>query len=311
MSVSGDGVFHYKFRNYTDGVENWNNWVLVVTNGKDREETGYAEHVVLRADAFGWGTYYNGENITHDYNWDTFKEDMQGAMVDLTLKREGSRVEMNAITTKKSGGVMNYSYFVEGVPTGPIGAFLTVEKAYLEMDAKDISVGTLYSKGSYRVGNADFSTGWWAAFSSLVPTSGNSIVSYQFYNYTNQAENWNNWVLVVTNGKDREETDYAEYVVLRADAYGWGTYYISENIAHTYDFGTFKSDMDGALVDLTIKFIGTRLDITAITTTAGGKTLEYTYFHDDIPTGALGTFLTLEGAYLDIISVSTCPFINK
>ncbi|MDR0680945.1 MAG: hypothetical protein LBG15_03705, partial [Dysgonamonadaceae bacterium] len=24
MSVSGDGVFHYKFRNYTDGVENWN-----------------------------------------------------------------------------------------------------------------------------------------------------------------------------------------------------------------------------------------------------------------------------------------------
>jgi hypothetical protein len=52
------------------------------------------------------------------------------------------------------------------------------------------------------------------------------------------------------------------------------------------------------------------LDVLAIITTAEGKKLEYSYFHDDFPTGTLGTFLTVEGAYLDIVSVSTCPFIK-
>ncbi|MDR1023251.1 MAG: hypothetical protein LBL94_08290 [Prevotellaceae bacterium] len=311
MSVPGDGVFRYKFRNYTAGTNNWENWVLVVTNGKDRDEAGYAEYFVLRADAFGWGDHYSGDNIAHTYNWDTFTEDMKGAMVDLTLKREGGRVEMNAVVTKAGGGVMTYSYFVEGIPAGAIGTFLTVEKGYLEMDAKDISLGTLYSKGSYRTGNGDFSTGWWQAFSNIVKTNGDYVVSYQFYNHTNKEANWNNWVLVVTNGKDREESDYAEHFVLRADSYGWGTYYIGENLGNTYDWGTFAEDMDGALVDLTVKVIGTRLDMIATTTTASGKMLEYTYYHDDIPTGAMGTFLTLEGCYIDIISVSTCPFINK
>jgi hypothetical protein len=312
MSVPGDGIFHYKFRNYTAGVNNWDNWVLVVTNGKDREEAGYAEYFVLRADAFGWGEpYYIGGNITHNYNWDTFRDDMKGALVDLTLKREGGRVEMNAVITKSSGGVMNYSYFVEGIPAGAIGAFLTVESGYLEMDVKDISLGTLYPKGSYRVGNNDFSTDWWEAFSRILTANGDCVLNYQFYNYTNQANNWNNWLLVLTNGKDREEAGYAEHFVLRSDAYGWGDRWIGENIGNPFDWGTFKSDMDGAWVDLTIKLIGTRLDVIALITTTGGKTLEYTYFYDDFPTGALGAFLTVEGSYMDIISVSTCPFINK
>lgn len=310
LSVPGDGVFHWKFTNYTAGANNWENWLIVVTNGKNSGETGYAEHFVLRADAFGWGTYYVGDNITHDYNWDTYKSDMHGATVDLTLKREGGRVEMTAVITKAGGGVMTYSYFAEGIPDGAIGTFLTVEKGYLEMDAKDVSVGTLYTAGSYRVGSADLSTGWWSAFSNIVKTNGDYVVSYQFRNYTSKANNWNNWLLVVTNGKDRAEDGYAEYFVLRADSYGWGDYYKGENLGSTYDWGTFKEDMDGALVDLTIKVIGTRLDMTAITTTANGKTLEYTYFHDDIPAGAMGTFLTVEGCYVDIISVSTCPLIK-
>ncbi|MDR1762810.1 MAG: LamG domain-containing protein [Dysgonamonadaceae bacterium] len=311
LSADGDCIFHVKFKNYTNGSANWNNWVLVVTNGIERGEDGYAEYFVLRADAYGWGTYYAGGNIAHTYDWTTFTEDMKGATVDLTLKRQGGRVEMKAITETVSGKTLEYSYFIEGVPYTTLGAFFTVEGGYLEFDKENMSVGSLYSTGAYRVGSTDFSTGWWSAFSNIVRTSGDFVVNYQFYNYTDQVANWDNWVLVVTNGLDRDETGYAEHFVLRADAYGWGTYYTGGNISSNYDWGTFTSDMNGAFVDLTLKLIGKKIEMTAVTTTTAGKILTYTYHYDDIPVGELGSFFTLEKAYIDFVSISTCPFINS
>jgi len=311
LSGDGDVIFHLKFKNYTNGSANWNNWVLVVTNGIERGGDGYAEHFVLRADAYGWGTNYVGGNIVHNYDWSTFTEDMKGATVDLTVTRRGTRAEMKAITTTTSGKILEYTYFVEGVPTGTLGMFLTCEGSYLEMDKQNISVGKLYGTGVYRVGATDFSAGWWSVFSNIVKTNNDFVVNYQFYNYTNGTANWNNWVLVVTNGLDRGETGYAEHFVLRADAYGWGTYYVGANIAHDYVWDTFTSDMNGAYVDLTLKMVGKRIEMTAVTTTTGNKTYTYTYYHNDIPVGEVASFLTLEGAYIDIVSVSTNPFINS
>lgn len=130
--------FRFSFKNYTDRAANWNNWVLVLTNGKKRGENGYKEYMVLRADNYGWGDFATEEmraaGMTNDYNWDTFREDMDGAQVDITMKVNGGSVDMNAVTTTAAGRSYNYSYKVSGLPSGVKGAFLTMENAHIVTD---------------------------------------------------------------------------------------------------------------------------------------------------------------------------------
>lgn len=124
--------FNFSFKNYTDKAENWNNWLLVLTNGKQRGAGGYKEYMVLRADSYGWGDFATDAMRTagmkNDYDWDTFREDMDGAQVDMTVKVNGGSVAMNATVTTKDGKSYNYSYNVSGLPVGVKGAFLTMER---------------------------------------------------------------------------------------------------------------------------------------------------------------------------------------
>ncbi len=311
VSTSGNGIVHFKFKNFNSGgTNNWENWLIVITNGKAFGEEGYAEHAVLRSDAFGWGSAnYDGSKITHDYNWDTFISDLNGATVDLTLKTTDGQLEMTAITTTTSGKKYIYTYSQEGV-SGEWGAFLTVEKAYIEIDAKEVYTGTLYEKGANRLGAEDNSTGWWGEHSALKSFDGNGAIKYQFYNYGSGGANWNNWVLVLTNGIAIGSEGVQEYMVLRSDAFGWGTYYTGENLSHNFNFETFVADMQGAFVDMTIRRIDTRLDIIVKVTTVSGDTMNYSYFHNEFPTGPLGSCFTTDSSHMDFISISTYPFIK-
>ena len=198
---------HFGFYNYTSGTDNWKNWLVVLTNGKNRDEAGYAEYFVLRADAYGWGdSNYVGGNISHNFNFDdgSFVNDMKGAYVDLTIKRTGNRIDIKAVVTSTAGTVYNYTFFYEGSLADNIGAFLTCEGSYLAIDPETVYVGQQYAPNTYLVGPADLSAGWWSYFSNFSLIKTNPFV-YTFINNTSGAANWNNWLLVVTNGKDRGE----------------------------------------------------------------------------------------------------------
>ena len=97
-SASGDCTFSFSFTNHTDKGEVWNNWILAITNGKERGGSGYKEYAVLRADAYGWGDYANDAQreagMANDYDWTTFKDDMDGANVDLTVSIKGTTMDM-------------------------------------------------------------------------------------------------------------------------------------------------------------------------------------------------------------------------
>ncbi|MFT4072784.1 MAG: hypothetical protein QM654_12785 [Dysgonamonadaceae bacterium] len=318
VTMNGNQTMHWGFYNYTSGENNWNNWVLAVTNGKNRDESGYAEYFVLRADAYGWGdSNYNGENISHNFNFDdgSFKTDMQGAYVDLAITRSGNRIDVKATITAESGTVYTYTFYYEGNIGTSIGAFLTCEGAHLAIDPEAVIVGETYTAGSYLVGPSDLSAGWWSYFSNFSKISGDtsSPFVYTFYNNTSGANNWNNWVLVVTNGKNRSETGYAEYFVIRADAYGWGdSNYSANNISASYDWDNFKSQMNGALVKILIQRAGNRIDVTAKVTTADGEQLgDYTFYYEGVTTTDIGTFLTVDGSSLDMRSAGYYPFVEN
>lgn len=144
MSLSPDCEFHFSFVNYSDKANNWDNWLVVLTNGKKRYDSDYTEYMVVRADNYGWGTYCTDdqqeEGMTSDYDWDTFLEDMDGASVDLTISVIDGTATMTAVTTTTDGTVYNYTYNVSGLPDTEMGAFLTMENSYLVVDIDDSGV---------------------------------------------------------------------------------------------------------------------------------------------------------------------------
>ena len=106
-----DGAYTIEFTNYTKGEGNYQNWVLVVNNGTaSYNSQGGTEYLVLRADSYGWGTYYNSSNITNNFvnttadktadgYWAAFRNAMQGANVVLRVTRLGSQFSVFATIT--------------------------------------------------------------------------------------------------------------------------------------------------------------------------------------------------------------------
>lgn len=105
----------FKFYNYSNMVNVWNNWCLVTTN-KERDLDGYAEYFVIRNDNWGWGTNHNAEGFTNDFDWggtefSNLKNDLNGSLVDMnvTLAEDGTFKMQSTIKTKESKE-MHYTY---------------------------------------------------------------------------------------------------------------------------------------------------------------------------------------------------------
>lgn len=140
----------FKFYNYSNKVNNWNNWVLVAATA-ERGADGYSEHFALRADNYGWfaaaggNTADNTSNIDFtmqsEYNWDTFKDDMDGSLVDMNVEfTSGNVVKMTATITTKAKKVYNYSFSMKLVDNqSNVTLFFVNEGSYI--DGSTIATG--------------------------------------------------------------------------------------------------------------------------------------------------------------------------
>lgn len=132
-----------KFKNYSGKEDNAHNWLAVVTNDVDRNDTdnGYVEYVVLRADNWGWGANYESGTLTSNYNWDNFRDHMDGSDVVMTIERKGATVTINADITASDGETKYNEKFVVDCGTGTqtIRAFLTTQKGHLEISSAEIT----------------------------------------------------------------------------------------------------------------------------------------------------------------------------
>ena len=126
------------FTNYTDGVNNWDNFVAILQNtpyghSADAAE-GYAEYAVVRADNFGWGAGYDGIATAEcDWNWDTFTADMDGANVALTVTNNGGTADIVALVTTVDGKFYTQKYTGIAV-TGDLYFCLSCEASYLVIE---------------------------------------------------------------------------------------------------------------------------------------------------------------------------------
>ena len=325
-----------KFQNFTSKAENWNNWSVILTQDVDFGTEG-SEYLVLRADNYGWQYGLNtGPDSDHgwftslasNYNWDTFKDDMDGATVQMTITRVYATVTVRAdITT--TGGTQYYEEMVLpcGDGTQNIRAYLTIDNAHIVID-NDATATTDSAlpepvEGT-PVGSQDCTTGWWGAHSALNTLEANKTLHMEFTNYTAGTENYQNWVMVVTDGKYVTDNGYSadnEYLILRSDNYGWGSKYSAGMTTHyrvnaipgfdelTDDdakaalyWSTFRSEMQGAYVIMDITRWETSLDILVGMVAQNGAIWYETYKADSFADASqnLGVFLTVDHSYLVI-----------
>ena len=128
---------NFKFYNYGDCANAWDNWVLVAATNGNRGGQGYEEYFVLRVDNYGWGTYHNAANISNDYDWlnfGNFANEMNGSLVDMTITlAKGGAAEMKSTITTKEGKVYHYAYKAS-LPstTDHITVFFCNEHSYID-----------------------------------------------------------------------------------------------------------------------------------------------------------------------------------
>ena len=320
-TIAPNKTLTLKFKNYSSKAQNWNNWLAVVTTDADRGAEGYSEYVVLRADNYAWqGALNTGAESSHDwytslasnYNWDIFPAEMDGSDVVMTITRLNEKVTVRADITATSGNTYFEEFVINcGDGTQTIRTFLTTEGGHLVIDndatqITDTDIPTPPVEGL--IGNEDNTTAWWTAFSDYFTLQKNQILTLQFENYSSKANNWNNWLAVVTTDADRGAEGYSEYVALRVDNYAWQgalntgaesshDWYIS--LSSNYNWDTFKDDMDGSTVVMTVKRDYQTVTIHADITATSGNT----YFEEfviDCGDGeqAIRTFLTTDGGHL-------------
>ena len=139
----------FKFYNYSDEVNNWDNWALVAATSS-RGASNYAEYFVLRNDNYAWFTKLGGntnENtanvkytLDNNFDWTNFKQDMNGSLVDMVVEYVASgTIKVNATITKDKK-TYNYSFsMTSSTIKGDVTLFFVNEKSYI--DGSSLSTG--------------------------------------------------------------------------------------------------------------------------------------------------------------------------
>jgi len=133
------------FKNYTNGVQAWFNWVLEIQNG--------SKYLDLRADNYGWGAdgYYNLANFTlENYpDWSVFRNYMNGADVEMTVSRETTNtISVVAKQTLTNGVVATERYLVTNADfaSNNVTVRLLTEGAHLDLLSAEVGISTVISE---------------------------------------------------------------------------------------------------------------------------------------------------------------------
>lgn len=314
VGLKGDGTIHYEFYNYTAGTNNWENWVLVLTNNGGMSTGGDSELVVFRADNYGWGALYENNAVLNcDYNWDTFKEDMNGAYVSIDIVRSGTDVVITAVTTTAAGKTYNYKMEVPGVTVENMGTFFTLEKAHLLFNPDATFVGRTYSNEEFTLGNKDKTSGFWTCWTPVeVFNEDFTNFGFEFINH-HGGSNWQGWNFVITNGKQAPDSGdgYAEQLFLRCDNYGWASLYDGCERTCNFDWTTYIDDMTDAKCRVYFKTDASgQFTMVARQTTADGRAMPEYRCKGDGFTFPLGIIFTCEGSWLDFSKVGYFPWVD-
>ncbi|MEF8804069.1 MULTISPECIES: bacterial Ig-like domain-containing protein [Bacteroides] len=176
----------------------------------------------------------------------------------------------------------------------------------------------------YTIGNTDFTSSWWAAFSKYYVVPDGEKWNAVFNLHINPADNtyYKNFVLVITNDADRGGTGYTEYGAIRFDFAAalnseWGDYIDRQYISSTLIFSPDESNIDanvqklGGKVTLTVDRTSENAFTVKITNSEVTKIYKQPYKEENLNTDAnnanIRCFLVTEGSYIDFLQTNIVP----
>lgn len=176
----------------------------------------------------------------------------------------------------------------------------------------------------YTIGNTDFTSSWWAAFSKYYVVPDGEKWNAVFNLHINPTDNtyYKNFVLVITNDADRGGTGYTEYGAIRFDFAAalnseWGDYIDRQYISSTLIFSPDESNIDanvqklGGKVTLTVDRTSENAFTVKITNSEVTKIYKQPYKEENLNTNAnnanIRCFLVTEGSYIDFLQTNIVP----
>ena len=176
----------------------------------------------------------------------------------------------------------------------------------------------------YTIGNTDFTSSWWAAFSKYYVVPDGEKWNAVFNLHINPTDNtyYKNFVLVITNDADRGGTGYTEYGAIRFDFAAalnseWGDYINRQYISSTLIFSPDESNIDanvqklGGKVTLTVDRTNENAFTVKITNSEVTKIYKQPYKEENLNTDAnnanIRCFLVTEGSYIDFLQTNIVP----
>ena len=144
----------------------------------------------------------------------------------------------------------------------------------------------------YTVGAEDLSDGYKGQVGPALTVENGQTAHFEFKNISKAEANYQNWVLLVNENSE-------EKVALRADNWenvSWG----NEGCVSDYNWDTFTSDMNGSTVSMDVAYLDGKVTMTAVITTADGKTYNYSYTKDGFTAESVEVALSEEASYLTV-----------
>ncbi len=124
------------FVNHSNAVNNWDNFIVILQNVAAghavADDASYKEYAVVRPDNFGWGDGYASATLVSNHNWDTFKDNINGATVTVKVTNKGATADVEASWKGVTDQVEYYQKFNGIAIDGPLYFCLGVDAAYLE-----------------------------------------------------------------------------------------------------------------------------------------------------------------------------------
>ena len=325
-------------KNYSDGLQMYDNYVTVFTNDKTEAgvdpntSEGHVEYGVFRADCYSWGNadynwIANSENAADDtvsfnWTWDNWKNWQESIMVEadvvLKISRNGGNITVAAEIKDFNGTVYTSTSSVESTikPEDPVYFFLTGEHSYVEVlsvgDAREVVAD---ANAIDHIGNTDLTGTFWSDWTAGTEIADGATKTVKLTNFTAGNNNWENFVLAFCNTPTEahvapasQSEGYAEYAVLRADAYGWGDASYAGEFTTDWEDGQWAdwlNMMKDADVTIVISRDGGTLNVDYTFVGADGKEWKETAKVTSLLTAAdpCYFFFTNEACYNDILSI--------
>ncbi len=183
-------------------------------------------------------------------------------------------------------------------------------------DAQNTGDKTVIEIGTAIVGAEDYSSAWFTEFSDYFAIPQGKCLTLEFINHNGgSVNNWNNWNLCVAQG-ERDTDGYAEFFVIRSDAYGWGNAdYNGAMFEIDYPdldgdgdiWNDFRAGLDGATVVMEVDYSKEGVVFVTATQTSVDGNVFIEKYQQPVSGVEVNAFLISDASFMEMKSAYLVP----